>query len=94
MKAGVPGGKPARTDVTVVRRGAATTLVRARLTTGLTHQIRVHLVAAGHPVVGDALYRGPPAPRLALHAELLQWPGPPPASVRSPLPPEIENLIA
>lgn len=94
MKAGVPGGKPARTDVVVVRRGDRTTLVRARLTTGLTHQIRVHLAAADHPVVGDTLYGGPPAPRLALHAEFLEWPGPPGASARSPLPTEIETLIA
>jgi len=94
MQAGVPGGKPARTDVAVERRGTRTTLVRARLTTGLTHQIRVHLAAAGHPVLGDGLYGGPPAPRLALHAEHLEWPGPPRASPRSPLPSEIEALIA
>jgi len=94
MKAGVPGGKPARTEVAVVRYGTRTTLVRARLATGLTHQIRVHLAAAGHPVVGDTLYGGPTGPRLALHAEHLEWPGPPRASARSPLPAEIEALVA
>ncbi len=52
----VAGGKPAITHVEVIERLRATTLVEARLETGRTHQIRVHLAAIGHPVVGDGVY--------------------------------------
>ncbi|MEY4980205.1 MAG: hypothetical protein RLZZ352_2475 [Pseudomonadota bacterium] len=48
--------------------------------TGRTHQLRVHLQALGHPILGDALYASPEqhacAPRLLLHAETLQLPHP------------------
>lgn len=47
--------------------------------TGRTHQLRVHLQAIGHPIVGDRLYgpsEGPPAPRLMLHAAALALPHP------------------
>ena len=54
----------------VLRRGAS--LVEARLETGRTHQIRIHLEQLGHPVLGDERYASPAvarrAPRLALHA--------------------------
>jgi 23S rRNA pseudouridine1911/1915/1917 synthase len=39
--------------------------------TGRTHQLRAHLAALGHPIVGDALYGGPPGPRCLLHARRL-----------------------
>jgi 23S rRNA pseudouridine1911/1915/1917 synthase len=39
--------------------------------TGRTHQLRAHLAAIGHPIVGDALYGGPPGPRCLLHARRL-----------------------
>jgi RluA family pseudouridine synthase len=85
-KAGVSGGEPARTRVTLVRAGVVTSLVEARLETGRRHQIRVHLAGAGHPIAGDTLYGGPAAPRLCLHAIRLEWPGgwaesPPPAEL-------------
>ena len=50
------GGLPARTEVKVLRRGADYTLVECRPHTGRQHQIRVHLDAIGHPIVGDKLY--------------------------------------
>ena len=72
--------KPARTEFDVVNRGSNATLVRATPLTGRNHQIRVHLAAIGHPVVGDAFY-GPrgqikddsPESRHALHAERLMF---------------------
>lgn len=50
------GGRHAITHVTVVARFALTDLLRVRLGTGRTHQIRVHLAHVGHPVVGDQEY--------------------------------------
>lgn len=49
-------GKPARTAYTVVERREGTTLLELSLQSGRTHQIRVHMAAVGHPVVGDARY--------------------------------------
>jgi len=51
-----PGGLPAITRVRVERRTAAYALVRCTLVTGRQHQIRAHLAARGHPIVGDKLY--------------------------------------
>jgi len=66
-------GKPAKTSFVVRERHRDRAIVEARPTTGRTHQIRVHLAHAGHPVVGDPTYaRGGPldaaAPRVLLHA--------------------------
>ncbi len=69
------GGKPARTTYTVRERRAGqapTTLLELALHSGRTHQIRVHMAAIGHPVVGDARYGVPDkrlgAGRFFLHA--------------------------
>ncbi len=71
----VSGGKPAITHVEKLARVDAGTLVGCKLETGRTHQIRVHLQAIAHPVVGDRLY-GPkgqePSP-LQLHAAMLAF---------------------
>jgi 23S rRNA pseudouridine1911/1915/1917 synthase len=56
-------GKPARTAYTVLERRDGQTLLELALQSGRTHQIRVHMAAIGHPVVGDARY-GTPEKRL------------------------------
>jgi 23S rRNA pseudouridine1911/1915/1917 synthase len=58
-----PDGVTARTDVTVIGRHAdpPLTLVRCRIFSGRTHQIRVHLSHAGLPLIGDRLYGVPPS---------------------------------
>jgi 23S rRNA pseudouridine1911/1915/1917 synthase len=70
------GGKPARTDIRLVASGGepAVSALECRLHTGRTHQIRVHLAHAGHPLVSDPVYGGRAAlglERQALHAVAL-----------------------
>jgi 23S rRNA pseudouridine1911/1915/1917 synthase len=68
-------GRQAVTHYEVLERYAVATLLRCRLETGRTHQIRVHLSALGHPLVGDPAYGKRASaidfPRQALHAERL-----------------------
>jgi RluA family pseudouridine synthase len=53
--------------------GAAVSLVEAHPRTGRTHQIRLHLAHAGHPVLGDDRYGGAPAPRMMLHCRSMAF---------------------
>ncbi len=72
-------GKPAQTEWRVMRLekadGADTTRVRLMPRTGRSHQLRVHMKALGHPILGDPFYSEGPArafPRLMLHSESLR----------------------
>ena len=92
-------GKRAVTHYRVEIPGDKASLVRLRLETGRTHQIRVHLASLGHPIVGDFLY-GHEDPRLpgrfALHAARLRLTHPitgETVDLSSPLPPEIAALL-
>lgn len=69
-------GRPSQTSWRCVGRGQGQSRLLLEPLTGRSHQLRVHLLALGHPIVGDALYDPDrPAPRLMLHAEHLGLPG-------------------
>ena len=69
-------GRSAVTDWRVVRVGGNETRVRLMPKTGRSHQLRVHMLALGHPILGDPFYATGAArdhPRLMLHSETLQF---------------------
>jgi 23S rRNA pseudouridine1911/1915/1917 synthase len=73
-------------------------LLRCTLVTGRTHQIRVHLAASGHPIVGDSLYGEPDAaiPRQALHAWRVTLPHPATRErieIEAPIPHDMRALL-
>lgn len=104
----VAKGKPARTHFDTLESGKAWTLLRVRLDTGRTHQIRVHMHSIGHPLIGDPTYRLPRRPaslpdaasafkRQALHAQRLELHHPDSGrqiSWQSPLPADLEALLS
>jgi 23S rRNA pseudouridine1911/1915/1917 synthase len=101
----VAAGKPARTHVTPLERFGCATLLRCTLDTGRTHQIRVHLAAIGHPLVGDPTYGGSRRPaaglpafrRQALHAARLVLAHPrsrAECGFEAPLPSDLAALVA
>ncbi|TBL81645.1 RluA family pseudouridine synthase [Paenibacillus thalictri] len=70
-----PTGEPAVTHYEVAEQYQDAAIVRLRLSTGRTHQIRVHMSYLGHPLLGDELYGGKPLgiQRQALHGESLSF---------------------
>ena len=69
-------GKQAITDWGVMRSGGGESRVRLRPKTGRSHQLRVHMLALGHPILGDPFYATGKArdyPRLMLHSETFQF---------------------
>jgi 23S rRNA pseudouridine1911/1915/1917 synthase len=105
MSARPSRGREAVTHYETVRRygDKLCSLLRVRIETGRTHQIRVHLSHLGHPIVGDAVYgRGPaaslplPARRQMLHAAELAFTHPrtgKPLSFSAPPPPDMQRLL-
>lgn len=99
-------GKPALTRFTRERIYSDSTLVRAELITGRTHQIRVHGAESGHPVIGDTKYglralnhryKAKGLKRLFLHAESLNLRLPANGktlSIRAPLPADLSEVLA
>jgi 23S rRNA pseudouridine1911/1915/1917 synthase len=99
------GGRDARTHYAPLERFGYATLVECVLDTGRTHQIRVHLAAIGHPLLGDPVYgrrRESPAERVAaigrqaLHAVRLELEHPVNGQrmrFRSPLPPDLQAAL-
>jgi tRNA pseudouridine32 synthase/23S rRNA pseudouridine746 synthase len=66
-------GKPSLTRYRLLGLEEGNSRVELEPVTGRTHQLRVHMVAIGHPILGDALYGdAASAPRLKLHASLLK----------------------
>lgn len=99
-----PGsGKPAITDWRLLHYDASTdsTLVMCTLHTGRTHQIRVHMLHLGHPLVGDCIYAHPQRQkakpgRLMLHAWQLAFNHPQSGrriAVTAPIPPEYQPWL-
>lgn len=69
-------GKPAQTEWKVIKSDDHTARVRLTPKTGRSHQLRVHMLALGHPILGDPFYATGPArdyPRLMLHSEELRF---------------------
>ena len=67
-------GRAAQTDWQVIDRDTYSTRMRLQPLTGRSHQLRVHMLELGHPILGDPIYASGPArdfPRLMLHAETL-----------------------
>jgi 23S rRNA pseudouridine1911/1915/1917 synthase len=93
-------GREARTAYALVEAFEGSSLLECRLETGRTHQIRVHLDAIGHPVVGDELYGGRrepiPLARPFLLAARLSLSHPTtgrPLELEAPLPPELVEVL-
>jgi 23S rRNA pseudouridine1911/1915/1917 synthase len=91
--------RPASTRVELVRRVGDFSLIAVTPSTGMRHQIRVHLAHAGFPIVGDVLYGGTPAASIAgrfwLHLSEMEFESPASgvSKVSAPLPSELAELL-
>ena len=94
------GGRDAVTDYEVLERYGKFTVVRCRLQTGRTHQIRVHMMYLGHPLVGDPKYQPQKTcfsiSGQALHSEKLTFRHPRTGKImtfEAPLPRDMETIL-
>lgn len=96
------GGKEAVTRYQVLEAFAEASLVEVEILTGRSHQIRVHLAEAGHPLLGDQRYGGSaewdgrPVPRQMLHAWRLSFQHPvtgDPLALEAPIPADMTELL-
>lgn len=100
MSVGGPRAREARTHFVLERALGASSLLRLRLDSGRTHQIRVHLGAVGMPICGDPTYGVPNAfglKRQFLHATRISFAHPvtgAPIDVSSPLPRDLRDALA
>lgn len=91
--------RPAFTRIEPIRRVGNFTLLAAMPSTGMRHQIRVHLAHAGFPIVGDELYGGPAAslgaPRFWLHLSEIELESPFSGAIRvsAPIPDDLAKLL-
>jgi 23S rRNA pseudouridine1911/1915/1917 synthase len=101
-RAVVVGGKPAVTHYEVVEEfpEADVTLLEVALETGRTHQIRVHMAAIDHPVIGDRVYstlnQAVTSPRIFLHARTVRLRHPSTGddvAYTAPLPPDLADVL-
>ncbi|MBD5778857.1 RNA pseudouridine synthase [Pelagicoccus sp. NFK12] len=94
-----PDGKSAHTRFQVLDRNNGYALLQAKLFTGRTHQIRIHLSHLGYPLLGEEWYSNPPCtlhPRQALHATRIQFPDTAPLEkkeFRAPIAQDLQNLL-
>ncbi len=109
MAVNIRNGRAAVSHYKVVREIAGLSLVQLLLETGRTHQLRVHLAAIGHAIIGDVVYGGVRGfsrqvspeiyhfPRQALHATTVQFCHPisrSPLTIRAPYPEDFARLLA
>lgn len=66
-------GKPSVTRFAVLKRGETATLVKLEAVTGRTNQLRIHLAAIGHAIIGDEMYGGREFRRMCLHASSTEF---------------------
>lgn len=98
-------GRPAKSSWEIIERfGEVATLVKVRIHTGRTHQVRVHMSHIGYPLAGDPMYgwhanawpESAPVPRVMLHARLLELPHPTtgePLVIEAPVPDDFSGVL-
>jgi len=100
LRSGKNRARAAVTRWRVKQRTGEWALLEVDVSRALRHQIRAHLASLGHPIAGDQVYGGPPAPvlgeRHALHASYVAWAGDETIdafAVEEPLPPDLASLM-
>lgn len=101
QRTGKNRARPAVTRWKLLKRAGSFALLEVTVSRALRHQIRAHLASIGHPIAGDAIYGGPPAPELgerhALHASYIAWAGDETIAgfaLEEPMPGDMASLMA